>query len=114
MSGSDVGFFIAAIFAFFGVALAVQMRFIAGLALKRAAMAKFPELEDGPARFAVAAAAHGKALETGDAAGDAAAWLAAEYPRAISHIRIARKAMMVMGGVLLVILVAWRFTGGEG
>ena len=78
------------------------------------ARAQFETLEDGPARFAVAdAVASKRALEPGDPMGDAAVWLAAEYPRAISHIRLARRASVVLGFVLLFVIVSWRFTGGE-
>ena len=114
MSGHDLGFFLAGLIVFFGFALAVQMRVLAGIALKRAARAQFETLEDGPARFAVAdAVASKRALEPGDPMGDAAVWLAAEYPRAISHIRLARRASVVLGFVLLFVIVSWRFTGGE-
>ena len=115
MSGQTLGFFIAGLLVLFVFGLAVQMRVLAGVALKRAARDKFPELEDGPARFAVVQAVNGGAgLEPGDEAGDAAVWLRAEYPAAIGHIRIARRASMVSGAALLAVIIAWRVaTGGE-
>ncbi|WP_084420733.1 hypothetical protein [Henriciella litoralis] len=115
MSGTTLIFFIAGVLVFFVFALAVQMRLLAGVALKRAARAKFDTLEDGPARFAVLHAVNGSdTLEPGDEAGDAAKYLTAEYPSALAHIRLARKVSLIMPGVLLVIIVAWRLTtGGE-
>ncbi|WP_300377542.1 hypothetical protein [Henriciella sp.] len=113
MSGHDLGFFIAGLLVFFAFALAVQMRILAGIALKRAVRAKFTELDDGKARFAVANAVSGKReLEEGDAAGDAAQWLSAEYPRAIGHVRLARRATFAMGAVLLAVIACWRLTAG--
>ena len=114
MSGHDLTFFITGLLVFFGMALAVQMRVLAGIALKRAARAQFPGLEDGPARFAVVSAVNGRVLDRGDEVGDASAWLAQQYPAAIRHVRLARKAAMVAGVVLFGVLVAWRLTGGEG
>lgn len=114
MSGHDLIFFIIGLLVFFGLALAVQMRVLAGIALKRAARAQFPGLEDGPARFAVASAVNGRALDSGDEVGDATAWLAQQYPAAIRHVRLARKATMVAGAILLGVLAAWRLTAGEG
>ncbi len=115
MSQTTLIFFVAGLLAVFVFGLAVQMRMLAGVALKRAAHDKFPDLDDGPARFAVAQAVNGDAaLEAGDEAGDAAAYIAATYPGAVRHIRLARKVSVVMPGVLIVIAVAWRLTtGGE-
>jgi hypothetical protein len=115
MSGATLGFFIAGLLVAFGFALAVQMRVLAGVALKRAARAKFPELEDGPARFAVVQAVNpGSTLEPGDEAGDAAAYLRAEYPAAIRHVRLARRAVAATAVLLLIVIGAWRVvTGGE-
>ena len=112
MSGRDLGFFIAGLLVFFAFALAVQMRIMTGIVLKRAAKATFEGLKEGPARFAVVAASRGQALEGGDVAGDAAVWLASEYPRAIGHLRLARKASIMLGGLFLGVVAAWRFTGG--
>jgi len=114
MSQHDLVFFIVGLVVFFGFALAVQMRILAGIALKRAAKAKYDDLADAPARFAVAAAVNGQDLEAGDSMADASIWLAQEYPRAIAHIRLARKATMGLGALLLLIVVAWRFTVWEG
>ena len=112
MSGTTLGFFIAGLLAFFVFALAVQMRMLAGMALKRAAKAKFDGLDERTARFAVVGAVNGqRALEPGDAAG-AAQYLGGEYPTALSHIRLARKVVRVMPVVILVIAAAWRVTTG--
>lgn len=115
MGGATLGFFIAGLFVLFLFGLAVQMRVLAGIALKRAARAKFPELDDGPARFAVVQAVNGgEGLEAGDEAGDAAAFLRAEYPAAIGHVRLARRATAVCAALLLAVIVAWRVvTGGD-
>lgn len=115
MSETTLIFFVAGVIALFVFGLAVQMRMLAGVALKRAAQEKIPGLNDGPARFAVAQAVRGDAaLEAGDEAGDAAAYLADHYQKALGHIRLARKVSVVMPGVLIVIAVAWRLvTGGE-
>lgn len=114
MSGRDLGFFIAGLAVFFAFALAVQMRIMTGLVLKRAAKAQFPDLSDGPARFAVVAASNDRDLEPGDEIGDAATWLAAEYPRAFGHLRLARKASILLGALLLGVVAAWRLTAREG
>lgn len=116
MSQGDLAFFIAGLMVFFVFALAVQMRILSGIALKRAARAKFETLDDGTARFAVANAVSGPmALEPGDEAGDAAHWLAGEYPTAIRHIRLARKVSVAMPVLLVLVAAVWRFTvGGEG
>ena len=108
MSGTTVIFFIAGTLVFFVFALAVQMRLLAGVALKRAARAKFEGLDERDARLAVAGAVDGL-VDDGPAS-----YLAGEYPGAIRHIRLARKGTFVMPGLLLVIIVAWRLTtGGE-
>ncbi|WP_084399508.1 hypothetical protein [Henriciella aquimarina] len=113
MTMHDLVFFIAGLVAFFGFALAVQMRLMAGMSLRRAAREKFPDLEDGPARFAVVAAVNGPdQLEAGDDVGDAAKWLAAEYPRAIDHIKRARKATLIAPALIVVIALMWRLTVG--
>ena len=113
MSATTLGFFIAGLAAFFGLALAVQMRIFAGLALKRAARAQYPELEDGPARFVVVHAVNGSGiLDDGDTAAEAVGWIRAEYPAALRHIRLARKATAIMAVLLFAIIVAWRLTTG--
>ena len=116
MSGATLGFFIAGVLAVFAFALALQMRVLAGLVLRRAAQANFPELQDGTARFAVVHAVAGTdGLENGDAVGEAATWLRTEYPAAIRHIKIARVATAVTAVLVLAVLIGWRFTvGGEG
>ncbi|WP_018148856.1 hypothetical protein [Henriciella marina] len=116
MSGATLGFFIAGVLVAFLFALAVQMRVMAGLVLRRAAQAKFSELKDGTARFAVVHAVAGTdKLDAGDAVGEAATWLRTEYPAAIRHIKIARVATAVTAVLVLAVLIGWRFTvGGEG
>ena len=113
MSGATLGFFIADVLVAFLFALAVQMRVMAGLVLRRAAQAKFSELKDGTARFAVVHAVAGTdKLDAGDAVGEAATWLRTEYPAAIRHIKIARLATAVTAVLFLAVLVTWRFTAG--
>ena len=112
MSGQTLGFFIAGVLVAFAFALALQMRLMTGLVLRRAARAKFDELEDGTARFAVVHAVAGTGLEEGDTVGEAASWLRAEYPSAIRHIRIARRATAVTGVLFLAVLIGWRVTAG--
>lgn len=113
MSATTLGFFIAGLLAVFLLALAVQMRLLAGLALKRAAKAEYEELEERTARFAVVQAVNGPdTLEEGDTVSEAANWLAAEYPGATRHIRMARRGTMIMPGIILVIALAWRLTAG--
>ncbi|MEQ9316187.1 MAG: hypothetical protein RLN72_10055 [Henriciella sp.] len=113
MSGRDLAFFIAGLLVFFVFALAVQMRIMTGIVLKRAAKAKFDRLEEAPARFAVVAASGGRGAEPEGLVSEAADWLAAEYPAAIGHLRLARKSSVMLGGLFLGVIAAWRLTGGE-
>lgn len=113
MSGHDVTFFIAGLLVAFAFALCVQMRILSGIALKRAAKAKFAGLDEAEARQSVVLAVNGGAgLEAAGETGEAGRHLAAEYPRAISHIRFARKGTAGFAVLLLAVIAAWRFTGG--
>ena len=113
MSQMDLAFFVVGLVVFFAFALAVQMRIFAGIALKRAAKDRFSELDDGTARFAVVNAVNGRTdLDEGDAAGDAATWLRLEYPKALRHVRLARRGSMAMGALLLAVIIAWRVSTG--
>ncbi len=109
MTDHDVKFFVAGVLVFFVFALAVQMRLMAGVALKRAVKAKFEGLDERQAKLAVAGAVNG-----GAEAGEAAGYLAETFPGAIRHIRLARKGTIVMAAALVAVIAAWRFTGGAG
>ncbi|MEM5515731.1 hypothetical protein WNY37_02145 [Henriciella sp. AS95] len=106
MNDHDLKFFIAGVMIVFVFALAVQMRLMAGVALKRAAKAKFDGLDETQARLAVAGAVDG------EADGEAAGYLAETFPGAIRHIRLARKGTIVMAAALVGVIAAWRFMGG--
>ena len=108
MSDHDVKFFVIGLLVAFVFVLAVQMRLMAGVALKRAAKAKFEDLDERDARLAVAGAVAGL-VDDGPAS-----YLSGEFPAAIRHIRLARKGTMVMAALLVVVIAAWRLTGGAG
>ncbi|MGB3625925.1 MAG: hypothetical protein WA989_08850 [Henriciella sp.] len=115
MTTHDVIFFIAGLVVAFAFALSVQMRILSGIALKRAAKAKFSGLDEAAARQSVVLAVNGgPTLDAAGETGEAGRYLAAEYPRAISHIRFARKGTAVFAVLLLGVIAAWRFTGGGG
>ncbi|WP_370234309.1 MULTISPECIES: hypothetical protein [Henriciella] len=109
MTQHDLIYFVAGLFMVFAFGLCVQMRMLAGVALKRAAKAKFDGLDERQAKLAVAGAVNG-----GAEAGEAAGYLAETFPGAIRHIRLARKGTIVMAAALVAVIAAWRFTGGAG
>ena len=106
MSGHDVIFFIAGLLVAFVFALCVQMRLLAGIALKRAAKAKFDGLDERDARLAVAGAVGGL-VDDGPAS-----YLGETFPMAIRQIRLARKGTAICAVLLIGVIAAWRFTGG--
>ncbi|GGB72466.1 hypothetical protein [Henriciella pelagia] len=115
MTQHDLLYFVAGLFMVFAFGLCVQMRMLAGVALKRAAKAKFDGLDERSARIGVVQAVNGgTALETAGIEGEVAQHLAGEYPQAISHIRFARKGTMLFAVLLIAVIAAWRFTGGAG
>ena len=107
MSDHDVKFFVIGLLVVFVFALAVQMRLMAGVALKRAAKARFEDLDERDARLAVAGAVAGLVDE------GPATYLTQTFPGAIRHIRLARKGSAIAAVALIAVVAAWRLTGGE-
>jgi len=93
-----------AVFAFL---LAVQMRMIISVALRRALAAQFGGLPtDTPYRLAVVEAT------TPAPASEAARHLADTYPNPLSHLRLARRACLIAPLLILLVLAAGRLVLG--
>lgn len=91
----------------FAFALAVQMRVLIGMVLRKALAARDNRLDAGQANAAI-----GWAAGRTDVPVDAESWLApqvdhlrSEYPRPLAHLQIARR-WCVISPVLVVLLVA--------
>lgn len=95
------------VLAAFAFALAVQMRVMIGVVLRKALVARNPSLDAGKANAAIGWAANGTELpaESDTWLREEVAHLNAEYPRPISHLRIARR-WCVIGPVLVLLLLA--------
>jgi len=81
------------VLAAFAFALAIQMRVMIGIVLRKALIARTPDLDAGKANAAISWAAGSNPLP-----GDARQWLReqvehlqAEYPRPLGHLKIARR-----------------------
>lgn len=93
--------------AVFALLLAIQMRMIISVALRRALAAHFGGLHtDTPYRLAVVEAT------APSPASEAARHLAATYPAPLSHLRLARRACLIAPLLILPILAAGRFSLG--
>jgi hypothetical protein len=93
-----------AVFAFL---LAIQMRMIISIALRRALAAHFGGLPtDTPYRLAVVEAT------APSPASEPARHLATTYPTPLSHLRLARRACFIVPLLILPILAAGRFSLG--
>jgi hypothetical protein len=87
----------------FAFVLAVQMRMIISVALRRALAAQFGGLPtDTPYRLAIVEAT------TPAPASEAARHLAATYPAPLSHLRLARRACLIAPVLILAILIIGR------
>ena len=100
-------FWALVVLAAFAFALAVQMRVMIGIVLRKALVARTPDLDVGQANAAISWAAGAADLPE-----DAESWLApqvehlrTEYPRPLGHLRIARR-WCVVGAALVILLVA--------
>lgn len=94
------------VLAAFAFALAVQMRVMIGIVLRRALQARFPDGEDAGYRSAVAAAAN-------RAPGDPLAnHLTESYPRPLDHLRMARRWSRIAPVLLLGLLLIGRYKLG--
>lgn len=91
----------------FAFALAVQMRVMIAVVLRRALMARENTLTREEANAAVIAAAGVQSLER--AADQCALHLRETYPNPLRHLRRARRASMIAPVLLLVILLIGRF-----
>ena len=99
----------------FAFALAVQMRMMIALVLRRALKAWRPEFEDRvKANEAVVAAAGEAPIPESTPSGQAEAieHLRTTYPNPLSHLRTARRYSVVTPVLLFVLLVMGRFVLG--
>lgn len=93
-----------AVFAFL---LAIQMRIVISVVLRRALAAHFGGLPtDNPYRLAVVEAT------TPSPASEAARHLADTYPNPLSHLRLARRACLIAPLLILPVLAAGRLVLG--
>lgn len=113
MTAGAVLFWTVFIVLTFGFALAVQLRVLAAIVLRRALTARDPGLDEAQAGAAVAWAAGGKPLpdEARPWLADAVAHLYQTYARPLSHIRLARKASFALPAAILVLVAARRIAG---
>jgi len=101
-----VVYWILVIIAAFAFALAVQMRVMIGIVLRRALKAKFATSEDADQRVAVVAAGNGAPTEA------LSNHLTETYPRPLDHLRMARRWSQIAPVMLLLLIVAGRFKLG--
>ncbi|MEO0982354.1 MAG: hypothetical protein AAFX03_06850 [Pseudomonadota bacterium] len=107
-------FWIVAGLAAFALALAIQMRIMTALVLRRALIAWDGALDRAKANTAVVWAAG-----AADLPAEAKPWLVravdhlrTAYPKPLAHIRMARRASLVLPAVLIGLAAAWRAGGG--
>ncbi|MGH1421536.1 MAG: hypothetical protein ACRBEQ_06930 [Hyphomonas sp.] len=100
----QIAFWAATILLAFAILLAIQMRMITSMALKRAAAAHLNEPADSQTAYAAVleAAAGGR-----ESAG--AAYLLDNQAGAIGHLRLARKSVAYLLPALLAVLIAGKF-----
>ncbi len=96
----------------FLLALAVQMRVMIAVVLRRALIAWDSRLDDGKAGAAIVQAANDRhtaqAPQSEDAITSAQAYLAENYPRPLAHLRIARRACLLLPALLLLLVIVRR------
>lgn len=95
------------VLAAFAFALALQMRMMIGIVLRKAMVARTPDLDAGKANAAIswAAGVQDVPVDAEDWLSPQVAHLRSEYPRPLSHLRTARR-WCVLGPVLVILLVA--------
>lgn len=96
----------------FGFALAVQMRVVVAMVLRRALKAWRVDMEDRiKANAVVVQAANNAPMpETAEPwLSDAAAYLQATYPMPLKHLRTARRYSVILPVLLIVLIVIGRF-----
>jgi len=97
----------------FLLALAVQMRMMIAHVLRKAVMAHDGGLDVTQAAALVAAAAGAESeAGAGDRAARARHHLRAVYPRPLGHLRIARRACLVLPALLLAVFILRRLLNG--
>lgn len=104
MTGTDVAFWIIGGVLAFGFALAVQMRVMIAVVLRRALTALFGE-----------SSAHTTAVREatiGSRASKESQHLLETYPRPLAHMRLARRWSLIFPVLLLALIAARRFTNG--
>lgn len=87
----------------FALALAVQLRFLAGVALARALMHHAPDTLPSDARKQVA-----QAVDPAPSEDAHVVWLRETYPKPIGHMRLARRAVPMLLVVLTFSLIGGR------
>ncbi len=97
----QIAFWAATILLTFAILLAIQMRMITSMALKRAAAAHLNEPADSKTAYAAVLEAAGGGRES-----DGAAYLLDNQSSAISYLRLARKAVAYLLPALLAVLIA--------
>lgn len=102
------------VLAVFAFALALQMRVMIGIVLRKALMARNKELDAGQANAAISWAANPAGLPP-----DARQWLRdqvdilqGEYPRPLSHLRIARRWCIIAPALALLLVAIGRYRLG--
>lgn len=97
----QIAFWAATILLAFAILLAIQMRMITSMALKRAAAAHLNEPADSKIAYAAVLEA-----AAGGGESDGAAYLLSNQSRAIGYLRLARKAVAYLLPALLAVLIA--------
>lgn len=104
MTGSDVAFWIIGGVLAFGFALAVQMRVMIALVLRKALTALFGDSTGHSDAVREATVGGGTTKESKH--------LLDTYPRPLAHMRLARRWSMIFPILLLGLIAARRFTNG--
>ncbi|MEM6534680.1 MAG: hypothetical protein AAGA24_04445 [Pseudomonadota bacterium] len=94
----------------FAFALAVQMRIMVALVLRRAVMAKYADMDRSAANAAIMAAAAPGGRDR--AQSEAVGHLVSTYPMPLSHLRRARRASLVTPVILIAVLALGRLQWG--
>ena len=102
------------VLAVFAFALALQMRVMIGIVLRKALMAREKELDAGRANAAISWAANPAGLPP-----DARQWLRdqvailhSEYQKPLSHLRIARRWCIIAPAIALLLVAIGRYRLG--